>query len=122
MCRILLSIKPEYVEMIFNNTKKYEYRRIPAKNKVNSILIYSSCPVKKVVGRLKIKSVIMKRPSTLWTMTRHGAGISKGVFDKYFSGKKIAYAYKIESFKKYKKPKNLNYFGISVPPQSFMYV
>ncbi|MCA6069746.1 MAG: hypothetical protein LE180_01275 [Endomicrobium sp.] len=37
MCKILLSIKPEYVEKIFNNIKRYEYRRILAKNNVDLI-------------------------------------------------------------------------------------
>ena len=67
MCKILLSIKPEYVERIFNNTKKYEYRRILAKNNVDSIVIYCSYPVKKIVGKLKVKSIIKKHCNWLKT-------------------------------------------------------
>jgi predicted transcriptional regulator len=84
MCKILLSIKPEYVEQIFNKTKRYEYRRILAKNNVDSIIIYCTYPVKKIVGELKIKSIIMKPPTTLWKMTRHNAGVSRAKFYEYF--------------------------------------
>ncbi|MDR1926534.1 MAG: hypothetical protein LBQ13_02475 [Endomicrobium sp.] len=122
MCRILLSIKPEYVERIFNNTKKYEYRRILAKNNVDSIIIYCSYPVKKIVGEFKVKSIIMRTPNTLWKMTQHSAGISKDKFYEYFSGKSMAYAYEIDSVRKYRTHRDLNDFGISFPPRSFIYV
>ncbi|MCA6085082.1 hypothetical protein [Candidatus Endomicrobiellum agilis] len=122
MCKILLSIKPEYVERIFNNTKKYEYRRILAKNNVDSIVIYCSYPVKKIVGKLKVKSIIKKPPAILWKLTHQNAGISKERFYKYFNGKSIAYAYEIDSAKKYKTRRNLNDFGVSFPPQSFIYI
>ncbi|MDR3307164.1 MAG: ASCH domain-containing protein [Endomicrobium sp.] len=122
MRKILLSIKPEYVEKIFDKTKRYEYRRIPAKNNVDLIIIYCTYPVKKIVGELKVKSVLMEHPTTLWKMTRHNAGISRNRFYEYFNGKSIAYAYEIESFEKYRTHKDLNYYGISFPPQSFIYL
>ncbi|MDR3256767.1 MAG: hypothetical protein LBT18_03890 [Endomicrobium sp.] len=121
MCKILLSIKPEYVEKIFDNTKRYEYCCIPAKNNVDSIIIYCTYPVKKIVGGLKIKSVLMKPPITLWKMTRHNAGISKDRFYEYFNGKPIAYAYEIESVVKYRTHKDMDDYGISFPHQSFVY-
>jgi predicted transcriptional regulator len=121
MHKILLSIKPEYVERIFNNTKRYEYRRVLAKNNIDSIIVYCTYPVKKVVGELKIKSIIKKSPDAMWRLTHQDAGIGRNEFYEYFNGKSIAYAYEIESVKKYKCPKNLSDFGISFPPQSFVY-
>jgi len=122
MCKILLSIKPEYVERIFNNTKRYEYRRIPAKNDVDSIIVYCSYPVMKVVGEFKVKSIIKKSPTNLWKMTNHSAGISKDRFYEYFDGRDTAYAYEIGAVRRYKTHKTLNDFGISFPPQSFIYI
>lgn len=40
MAVILLSIKPEYAEKIFAGTKKYEYRRHVASEKVEKIIVY----------------------------------------------------------------------------------
>jgi predicted transcriptional regulator len=120
MCKILLSIKPKYVEKIFNNTKRYEYRRVLAKN-VDSIIVYCTCPVGKVVGELKVKSIIKKSPDAMWKLTYQDAGIGKIEFYEYFNGKSIAYAYEIESVRKYRYPKDLSDFGVSFPPQSFIY-
>jgi predicted transcriptional regulator len=89
---------------------------------VDSIIIYCTYPVKKIVGELKIKSIIMKPPTTLWKMTHHNAGVSKAKFYEYFNGRGIAYAYEIEFVRKYKPHKNLNDFGIYSPPQSFIYI
>lgn len=46
--KVLLSINPEYVEKIFSGIKKYEYRRSIFKNEaVDTIVIYSTSPIKK---------------------------------------------------------------------------
>ena len=37
MATILLSIKPEYVERIFNGSKKYEFRKYLTQEKVEKI-------------------------------------------------------------------------------------
>ena len=50
MCKILLSINPEHVENILDGTKKYEYRKKSCKKDIDRIVIYSTHPVKKVVG------------------------------------------------------------------------
>ena len=39
MSTILISIKPEYVEKIFDGSKKYEYRRRLANKAVDKILV-----------------------------------------------------------------------------------
>lgn len=55
MCKILLSINPEHVENIFNGNKKYEYRKIKCKEKVDKIIIYSTAPIMQVVGEAEVK-------------------------------------------------------------------
>ena len=55
MCKILLSIKPEYVKSIFEGKKKFEYRKIIAKNKPTKIVIYSTYPVQQLLVKQKLK-------------------------------------------------------------------
>ena len=57
MSIILMSIKPEYVDKIFSGEKKYEYRKRLCKEKIDTIIVYSSSPIQKVVGELKIKQI-----------------------------------------------------------------
>ena len=51
---VLMSIKPKYVEKILSGEKKYEYRKTLLKKDVESILVYSTSPVKKVVCEIKL--------------------------------------------------------------------
>ena len=122
MRRILISINPEHVENIINGKKKYEYRKIAAKQDVSSIIIYETTPIKKIVAEAEIVDVIMLPPEQLWQETKQSAGITKSFFDDYFQGRKIAYAYKLGKITVYKEPKKLLDFGIKSAPQSFVYV
>lgn len=120
--KILISINPEHVENILKGIKKYEYRKIAAKEDVSSIIIYETTPVKRVVAEAEIIEVLMCPPSKLWEQTKDKSGISKKFFDKYFKGKDWAYAYKLGEVKVFETPKTLSEYGIKSAPQSFVYV
>ena len=122
MKRILISINPEHVENIINGKKKYEYRKIAAKQDVSSIIIYETTPIKRIVAEAEITEVIMLPPEQLWQETKQSAGITKGFFDEYFQGRQMAYAYKLGKITVYKEPKRLIDFGVKSAPQSFIYV
>ena len=64
----------------------------------------------------------MLPPEELWEQTKEQSGISKTFFDAYFSGRKIAYAYKLGKVKVYEQPKDLIEFGLKSAPQSFVYI
>ncbi len=120
--KILISINPEHVSRIINGTKKYEYRTKAAKQDVKKIIIYETTPVKKVVAEAEIDDVLMMPPEELWKTTSNYSGISKEFFDKYFNGKKVAYAYKLGKVTVYNKPIELKEIGVKTAPQSFVYL
>lgn len=122
MSTILISIKPEYVEKIFDGTKKYEYRRRLANKAVDKMIIYCTAPVKAVVGEVKVVGTISDLPGKLWEQTKDFAGISKEKYFKYFSGKEKANCYVLDDCVKYDQPKKLEDFGINVAPQALLYV
>lgn len=122
MCKILLSINPEHVENIMSGKKKYEFRKILCKEKVDHIVIYSTYPVMKVVGEADVVDIIVSDPEDVWKATANLSGISKDFFDAYFSNRDRAVAYHLENVKKYRTPKALSEYGIKAAPQSFVYV
>ena len=122
MCRMLLSINPEYVEKIFNGSKKFEFRKVQCKSGVDSILIYETAPTMKVVGEARIKRIITGKPSDVWQKTKDGSGISKHFFDLYYGNRNCAVVYELDRVKKYKMPRNLVSYGILQAPQSFRYI
>jgi len=119
---ILLSIKPEYSDRIFSGEKKYEFRKHLANKKISKIVVYSSSPVQKVIGEVEVISTLAMKPSPLWELTKKEAGISREKFRKYFSGCKMAFAYKLGETKLYDSPKSLSEYGIKNAPQSFVYL
>lgn len=122
--RVLLSIKPEFVEKIFTGEKKFEYRKVLFKNnKINKVVIYASSPVKKVVGEFEIGDILHTTKKELWESTQDKSGITKEFFDEYFSNTELAYAIEIKETEQYKEPKSLKEdFNISNAPQSFQYI
>ena len=122
MCKILLSINPEYVEKILNGNKKYEYRKVKCRQEVDKIIIYSTYPIKKVVGEATVDKILEDSPTRIWETTNKESGINIDFFEKYFKGRKTAVAYKLSNIKIYDKPKEIESYGLKVAPQSFVYV
>lgn len=121
--KVLLSIKPEYANKIFDGTKKFEFRRSIFKNpNVKKVVVYSSSPVQKIIGEFEIKQIIKLDIENLWRETSYHSGITKEYFLEYFVNKEQGFAIEIKNFKKYRIPKCLKTeFNLS-PPQSFMYL
>lgn len=120
--KILISINPEHVQNIIAGIKKYEYRKIAAKQDISSIIIYETTPIKRIVAEAEIVDVLELPPEELWDQTKNESGISKAFFDKYFKNKNVAYAYKLGEIKVYDTPRTLMDYGIKTAPQSFVYV
>lgn len=122
MSKVLISIKPEYVNRILNGTKKYEYRRMLAKKDVSSLIIYSTWPVMEIVGEVEVVGTIEMAPSSLWEKTKKEAGISRKKYREYFKGRKKACAYVLGKVTKYESNKKLLDIGVQQAPQSFSYL
>lgn len=121
--KVLLSIKPEFAEMIFSGIKRYEFRRSIFKNpNVRTVVVYASSPVQKVIGEFEIETVIKAELEALWEQTKEHAGINEEFFFSYFSNKKSGFAIQIKKVKKYKKALCLREDFNATPPQSFMYL
>lgn len=122
MSKVLISIKPEYVNRILNGTKKYEYRRMLAKKDVSSLIIYSTWPVMEIVGEVEVVDTIEMAPSSLWEKTKKEAGIGRKKYREYFKGRKRACAYVLGKVTKYESNKKLLDIGVQQAPQSFSYL
>jgi predicted transcriptional regulator len=121
--KVLLSIKPKYADLIFDGTKKFEFRRTIFKNEnIKTIVVYASSPVQKVIGEFEIEAILNTNLSLLWKQTKEHAGIDKQYFLDYFINKEKGYAIKIKKARKYRKPLCLREDFNLLPPQSFLYL
>lgn len=122
MYKLLLSINPEYVEMIFSGIKKFEFRKCQCKRPIDSILIYCTAPVMKVVGEASVTAILVDDPNHIWKQVWRAAGITKDFYDSYYFGRKNAVVYQLGEVEQYSEPKRLEDYGIQHAPQSFVYV
>ncbi|MBN8853988.1 MAG: hypothetical protein BGO55_06335 [Sphingobacteriales bacterium 50-39] len=121
--KVLLSIKPKYAKLIFDGTKKFEFRKAIFKNTgIKTVIVYASSPLQKVIGEFEIETIINDKLPDLWEQTKLHAGIDENYFYEYFAEKKAGYAIKIKKVRKYETPLCLKEnFNVS-PPQSFLYL
>lgn len=121
--KVLLSIKPQFAEQIFNGNKKFEFRKAVFKNEdVKTIVVYASSPMQKVIGEFEIETILNDSPDKLWKKTKKYAGIDEEYFYQYFADRQYGFAIKIKKVKKYKKPLCLKADFNLTPPQSFLYL
>lgn len=121
---ILLSIKPKFAEAIIDGRKRYEFRKSKFANKdIDLVYIYSTSPVKKIIGVFKISDIIEDSPSALWDRLKDHAGISEEEFFNYFSDSEKGFALEIKDVVKFENPIDPEALIPNfVPPQSFYYI
>ena len=120
--KVLLSIKPEFANKIFEGTKRFEFRKSIFKKEVKTVVVYASSPLQQVIGEFEIEQILHLDLDTLWELTRSESGISESFFYKYFEDKERGYAIEIKNVKKYEEPQNLKETYNLFPPQSFWFL
>jgi len=122
MCKMLLSINPEYVESIIQGDKLFEYRKFRCRDDVDKIVIYATAPTKAVIGEADIAEILEDDVLSIWNQTKDHSGVSYPFFRKYYKGKKKAFAYRLKNLVVYDEPRSLEDIGVSHAPQSFRYL
>lgn len=120
--KIMLAIKPEYVEKIFDGLKRYEYRRKCPDHPISQIVIYETAPVSKVVGTVDVDEMLGTSPHVLYDMTKKLAGISEECYNDYFKGTNVAYAYSLNHPVIFSRPVSIEKYGLRGAPQSYVYL
>ena len=123
---LFISVKPEFVEKIFNGSKTIELRKsAPNIDKEDLVIIYCTSPVMSVIGTCRVKEIISNKPSKLWNDYSTKMGIDRKRYFEYFEGKDVAVGIILKDIKKNKKEISLaklrSKFRNFHPPQTFRY-
>lgn len=124
---MLVSIKPEFANRIFDGSKKIELRKSsPNVNPGDLMIVYSTFPEMAVIGVCKIDTIIKSSPKEIWTNYSELLGIDKERFFDYYSDYNTAIGIVLKSAKRFKeiiplKKIKENYPSFS-PPQTFRYL
>ncbi len=123
---VVLSIKPIYSSKILDRRKTVELRRrFPVSAPSGTLAyIYSTSPVKAMVGTASIKDVLKLPVEQIWREFENKAFIKRDRFVKYFEGLDYGFALVFDNARKFSRPLPLSElrerFGFE-PPQSFLY-
>ena len=120
--KILLSIHPEYVKKIISGEKKWEFRKVLPKGRFDTIVIYSTYPVRKIIGEVECTGIFMGTPKKVWEETKCDRGIEKDKYLSYYRDIREAVAFRLGKVTVYETPKTLEELGLSNAPQSFVYL
>ena len=118
---ILISIHPEYVNLIFSDQKKIEFRKTSICRNANKFLVYSTAPVSKIVGYFTSDNIETSSPIDLWNNYSGIGGINKDDYFKYYEKTNKAVGIHINELYKFKNEVSLKDFCLT-PPQSYQYI
>ncbi len=124
---LLLSIRPEYAEKIFNQTKTVELRRVKPKQigRGDLVLVYEPTPIQALTGMFKIDRIVELPLKELWEAVNDKAGITREEFDAYYQGVTVGIGIFISELWKLPVPIKLQSLKEQEPnfhpPQGFRY-
>lgn len=123
---MLISIKPEFTEKIFNGSKSIELRKSnPKIFPGDMILIYCTVPVKAVVGFCRVESILKMSPSELWSQHRQHLGIDRKRYQDYYENHNVAVGIVLTDICRFDRMITLESIKEDIPnfspPQTFRY-
>lgn len=93
---LLLSVKPQYADLILDGRKTVELRRtLPALLAGASIVLYGSSPARAILGTATLVAVECETPAQLWKSVGHLTGIGFEQFAAYFANTSVAYGLRL---------------------------
>ena len=95
---LLMSLKPEFAELILKGHKTVEFRRkFSKKYQGATIVFYVTRPVMQFMFTATISQVDHGQKTWLWETHKHHGGISADLFDRYFTGTDFGYAIQLSN-------------------------
>ncbi len=121
---LLMSLRPEFAELILRGHKTIEFRRkFSKKYQGATIVFYITRPVKRFMFMAVIEQVDHQQKTRLWKTHKHNGGISEDLFDRYFSGTDFGYAIRLSNIRNIPNQLDLKraqqIYPRLRPPQSF---
>ena len=124
MEQALLSLKPQYVDLILAGEKTVELRnRVVRMEPGTGIWIYATKPVGGIVALAELDSVVHDTPAEIWIRYGREICIDRAHFDSYINNRESVSALIFSSVRKLKQSVTLDWIRRSVtdfqPPQFY---
>lgn len=104
---LLISIRPVHADNIVEGVKTVEFRRrFPAEHRVRgaTVWIYSTSPVREVIGTATVMSVERMGTTALWHAYADQGAVSRSLFEDYFAGATEGHAIRLGGVRRLRMP------------------
>jgi predicted transcriptional regulator len=123
---LLLSVRPRFADAILDSSKTVELRRTRIHTEPGMLVVlYSSTPVKAIVGTARVRHVESLTPDVLWRRVATSCSVSRREFDDYFCDATLAHGLHLSDPRRLALPVPLDLLRSRLgaqPPQSFRYL
>lgn len=121
---VLMSIKPKYADAIFRGEKRVEFRKACFKETVTRVYVYSSTPIRQIIGYFTIERIEKDSPEKLWKRYGSVSAIQRDDFFNYFSGKSKGYAIVVKDIHPFANGLTIQdvFSGNYAVPQNYRYI
>lgn len=120
---VILSIKPVYANAILEGVKTVEFRKRVFKKNVDKVFIYSSSPIKMIVGYFTFSNIVEDTPENLWKIFHQVGGINKDDFFEYYKETEKGFGIVIKEVVKFEVEKDpIEFIENFTAPQSYVYL
>ncbi len=120
---VLISIYNRYAEAILDGEKGIEFRKPQFPDHVTRVYLYSTMPVKKIVGYFDVATVIRQSPRSLWNQFGKQGVIEHKDYMQYYANNEEACGIVVKSAVRFSRPVLLNELDKEMTvPQSFCYL
>lgn len=118
---VLISIHPQYVNLISAGMKKIEFRKRNFSSQIKRFVVYSTAPVSKIVGFFDVESIETSTPQKLWEDYSSIGGIKQEDYFKYYANTENAVGIHIKKYTPLQNAFNISLLN-TTPPQSYKYL
>ena len=124
MDQAILSLKPQYAELILSGEKTVELRNRVIRMEPGTVIwIYATKPVGGIVALAELDSVVHDTPAEIWVRFEKEMCIDRAHFDSYINNRESVSALILSSVHKLKRSLTLDWIRRSIgsfqPPQFY---
>jgi predicted transcriptional regulator len=118
-----MAIHERYADAIMNGVKRVEFRKRRLADDIETVWVYATAPVSKVVGRFSVDDIVQGSPEDIWDRFGAVGVIERDAFFLYYAGSDTAVAIVVADAQRLPEPVGLHELEPRpAVPQSFAYL
>lgn len=119
----LMAIHERYAEAIMDGVKRVEFRKQRLADDIQTVWVYATAPVSKVIGHFSVDEIVQGTPKDIWDRFGAVGVIEQEAFFDYYDGRSTAIAIVVRSAERLPDPVALQEMDPRpAVPQSFAYL